>query len=926
MSTPFLEWQHFGPQREKSIEVPPAADDYVLAFNEVLGQIAYVPSSGAAWSFDGEKWGKYSEGASSRGENEHPGYYDPRLKGVVVWTFEADQDEFNVWYRKPRREQEKVPAPLLYPQSVLVTASGAQALPKSTGELPEIRWSLGHEMMGLFAFDPLRAVAVCLSHVGLFEIDAAGGWKRRAEASKLVPADLRKHLGGAAWDALGRRTIFWAFDDERYVFLSWDGAALTSVPDKGLETTFEYREPGAVVGSHADFGILLHAGPDELYALGAKTWSRLPTRDAPPRMELSKLAHDPTRQLVIVGPGRELDSGHLDAQALFYVQRNGSWTRQGIVRRKSPVQNFHGFHVQGVWYAVPRSGLQTFRFDPAGGFRELPGSEGTCAHQLLFAAGERGLFAVGASGAVYELLDEHWKRIHEDDKVFGSERLGFSLAVEPAHDRQEERLVVWGGEIKNRPSNDTLFFENGTWRLAKPSPAPGEKRARLGYSRSFDILWDSGLERMVRLGGEEAATLEGEIWKAHKPKNYSRGFKPVHDRRSGLTLIPSNSALLVRFDLKKCVDVAQYQMSIEEDGHSSMFPIDVLSFDPETLSLYSQNPNDAEDVSRLDLAPAFDAAAKLGPVVALPKAEPAAGRSAGGGRERLYKVGGHEHLLFACDTDGPRVTLRTGRIGRNLGTKSKTHKSPTAALEAAQMLVAQARKDGFVEAKDLPLDALSLLGAVKSRAIKLGAAKKKLTGPHAVSRLGGLPSGVDSSRWPKGCGFLVQLVGDGLLEKNAGLAVFCALDGSAPGSPRANPVIFLSTADLKKSPLAQPPRAIPALKVCLLSLEPPKWELDPARVAPLADQDPAIHEAFDRFAVKSKMQTETATKAGGVPTWLQDEETPRGAKGYRFLCQIDMDEAPIDLPDAWDNCELAGRLFVFVHPQEKDAFAMWQQT
>ncbi len=86
----------------------------------------------------------------------------------------------------------------------------------------------------------------------------------------------------------------------------------------------------------------------------------------------------------------------------------------------------------------------------------------------------------------------------------------------------------------------------------------------------------------------------------------------------------------------------------------------------------------------------------------------------------------------------------------------------------------------------------------------------------------------------------------------------------------------------------------------------------------LSEADPAMAAAFERFQKRAKVQTQTASKLGGAPQFLQGTEV-RGK--YRFLAQVDFDE--IAEGSDWG---LAGCVYVFVHPEEKDAIAFWQYT
>ena len=79
-----------------------------------------------------------------------------------------------------------------------------------------------------------------------------------------------------------------------------------------------------------------------------------------------------------------------------------------------------------------------------------------------------------------------------------------------------------------------------------------------------------------------------------------------------------------------------------------------------------------------------------------------------------------------------------------------------------------------------------------------------------------------------------------------------------------------------------------------------------------------MSSAFDRFQQKANVQKDTASKLGGKPYFLQGSEI-RGK--YTFLAQLDFDALSLD-----KDWGLAGCVYVFVHPEEKDAVAFWQCT
>jgi uncharacterized protein YwqG len=200
--------------------------------------------------------------------------------------------------------------------------------------------------------------------------------------------------------------------------------------------------------------------------------------------------------------------------------------------------------------------------------------------------------------------------------------------------------------------------------------------------------------------------------------------------------------------------------------------------------------------------------------------------------------------------------------------------------------------------------------------------KQKTLPSYSVDRVGGLPSGIDEKRWPmerqKPMGFLFQLATGKLLKKHAGVAVFCVTDSSCTEDMSLNRALLVTAAEWKKKPLAKSPGGVEVISILPIEADEERYELDDDRAEKLAKHDPAMAEAFDRFQRKAKVLEEASSKLGGAPSWVQG---PDGYKNYRFVAQLDFDQVHVDAE--WG---LAGCLYVLVHPDEKDAVAMWQYT
>ena len=130
-----------------------------------------------------------------------------------------------------------------------------------------------------------------------------------------------------------------------------------------------------------------------------------------------------------------------------------------------------------------------------------------------------GLLALTAAGRIYQWTTPKWSLVAGPSDVFPVGLVGFDSAYDP----NEDRLVLWGGRLKTRWANSTYFFDWSTlkWtKVKKDSPAPKDfsfdKDLSPRHRRivPFDVFYDSGLQRVVRIGYQESAMLEGDVWRS----------------------------------------------------------------------------------------------------------------------------------------------------------------------------------------------------------------------------------------------------------------------------------------------------------------------------------------------------------------------------------------------------------------------------
>jgi hypothetical protein len=909
-----LEWTHAGPAREAAKEVPPVSVGnygYALVFDEQRKCLVYVRMGEYGggleqWTFDGKQWAQVKMKTNARADNECHAYWDTTRKAVLLWSTGYDSTL--------KRH---------VPEGVAVDASGARAV-ETKGEPPLIEpksketFYLSSNIGCTLTFDPLRGVAVCFTRHGIWELDAKGAWSKKDDGGGLIPAEWHNDAGGV-WDPVGQRCFFWLQkrgDGYGLAFFAWDGTKLSAISHDGLEDVRTgLADTCTMFTAHPTHGVVAWIGAGHgMYALGQGAWKKLPDTKFPPPIMTGRfatgrphIAYDAKRDLFVIGPGYfKDDDATRESQRVFWVLEGGTWERQGSVARPSPLAALRSRRhamVGSTWCAC--EGLRAMAWTD-GGWRELV-DEKTAdkvaeKHESIaaLASTPKGLVAVSARGGVLVLDGKKWQRLSSRSPAF-KERTDFVLV----HDASHDRLVAWGGEIKNRKANDTLFFDGKKWTPAKAtSPMPKDyKKSRDAEFVDFTATSDTALGHVVRFGYAEIAVLDGEVWKPFAPRAYkalvgprTMNHLPAHDPKTGETLLVDfDAGRVVRFDLAECVEVARFEYPAnlvldakrEHRSVGHLFASDVI-FDPHTRTLQSQQADNRWGRWSLDLSGAFDAAKKLG-------ARKPFGPSKG------KKVSATIHLYRATK----------GELAHWSGPEDKA---------AAKL------REGWVKATALPTAVLERIGTRRSSELHVGKKISKLT-KHTISRVGGLPSGVPADKWPKRggkpMGFLFQLLTGDVLAKHAAIAVFCATDGTATEDEigGANVVMMLSAADLKRTPPKTAPKGVLVLPVREILVKPALVEIDESAVEALAERDPEMGAAFDRYQAKQKVQESSlGSKLGGAAWLLQGGELPSNA---RFIAQLDVDDLDVD---PWEDAGLMGCIYVFTGPEEKKAAAFWQYT
>lgn len=940
-----LTFEFHGPPRPGSGVVPPLPNklaDYFLAFDAGRERLVYAfchdyHQFGHAWAFDGGAWAPISEAAYRLGSCRQvwSGGYDPGRHGVVGWSFDGDA-----------------------PVGVVIGGEGLTVLApagahtdysddpfravETGGDLPQVKEdSEWDDLLGIFGIDRGRGITACLTELGVWELGDDDTWRKRADvATGTLPVEAsgdRTFFGGGAgavYDAPRGRLVFWINDGDEndYWFYAWDGSALTRLPSGGLpDDLYEhFGNQAAVIGEHPEHGVVLYAGAGRMFALGDADWTAIEAGANPPgASKASSMACDPIRELVVIGPGKyvesEYDEG--DEQHAFYVRSGGQWTRMGKVSGESLLDDIKG---SGGWpilgaaggevYAVGwRSTLHTGQWTESAGWQELVSEDDGDAIFGKHARGNRiavfegpgeRLHALSTDGVLFSFDGSSWEHVADGPEGFGERR-----EVQVCWDRAGDRIVVFGGEVNGRRSTDTFAYAGGGWtQIAVGSTRPVDYRFNYddnGFDVSLDLVYDSALERLVRFGLTEVAVLDGDAWRVvpvdrHESLTHHRHRVIAHDPKTRETLIVNlSNGLISRFDVGGCDIVGRWAEPADtgDTEDYNKFPFDDRVFDPATRRLLIHNKEDRWGTFALDLGPAFDRAAGIGPRTTELPEPPRAPAT-------YYRVGDAGLQVWLSQQVGDQLVVQSGSIDA----EPSVSRQPIAEADAVE---AAARAEGFGPISEIPREAIESLVMVPRWALEFPDG-----GAVGRSRLGGKPSGIDE--WPvdedsgEPLGFLLQVELPDELG-GGGVAVFCETNGCATEEPDYNRAIRL-TAEQLAGPEVEPPDGVPVEPPTAIAVGERRLELDDSKVSFLAERDPAFAAIIDELAAAAESPG-GFDKVGGRPNWVQSPDDELAV----FAFQVDFDDIRMD-DEGWSDAGLFGVLYVFFDPDSDETLAYWQYT
>jgi len=284
----------------------------------------------------------------------------------------------------------------------------------------------------------------------------------------------------------------------------------------------------------------------------------------------------------------------------------------------------------GTWYVLDERGfvIAWIPGKPTIIDRTLLASWDTAAGAIVDAEGSA--VVVSCKGVLARIDGSKLRVERKASKIYGERHNGIAAGW----DSLRRRHVVWGGEVKRKPSNDTLVFERTDWRVLDESPRPKD-RAMGPFPFGYRMLFDAALRCMVRFGPKTVSLLRDDEWVTYDVKGYSRLGKgpraltryegvhyfPMHDRSSGETLLLNVlTATLVRFDLGGCEVVATIEpFAFAADPSHVFAPFcepggtePLIAFDARTRVLFAQQRTSATRYA-LPLAEVFEDAHARGP-------------------------------------------------------------------------------------------------------------------------------------------------------------------------------------------------------------------------------------------------------------------------------------------------------------------------
>lgn len=509
------------------------------------------------------------------------------------------------------------------PHGLLIRPEGVTRI-ETTGEGPVGPFIVTFEPGVLFGYDVGRGVTVAMTAEAVFELDAAGVWRRVAAIEpRLLPATLVPTGRGAMYDAAGQRLLFIAtdFSNVMPVVLAWDGKELRPIPTDSMPRRMLWNGPTYFVrpGGPPTY---LRSGEGTAYELRGETWVEAGTPGGRTPVFRGVIAAAARSGPIVLGPGSYEKPGSTADEQVFYRLGEGRCTRQGASQRGP------GEAAQSAPRLLAASRDGVFALLGSGELRRLrPSAEGLSAasperaNAAAFAVGCSGLLCVTRTGALQRFREGQWSEIAPPERGLAG-RTDLRLAHDPATDR----CVAWGGRTGTTLHYDTWIASAGKWAcIATEDPflfnASRKRDGRDKRSARHHLVYDPGLRHVLLFSDGEVVALQPSGWVP----------VPCLDLRTTLrtgeyAVLPADGEILVlgfseggltRFDAVACSylenaerpDGSTHLASAIEDhpAHAD------LVFDPTTHELLLFGDAELRPTHALPLERAFARARAQGP-------------------------------------------------------------------------------------------------------------------------------------------------------------------------------------------------------------------------------------------------------------------------------------------------------------------------
>lgn len=422
-------------------------------------------------------------------------FWDESRGGVAYWTLIAEGLQS-------------------VPHGLLIRPEGVTRI-ETSGEGPVGPFLVTFEPGVLFGYDVGRGVTMAMTAEAVFELDAAGVWRRAAAIEpRLLPATLVPAGRGAMYDAAGQRLLFIAtdFSNVMPVVLAWDGKQLRPIATDSMPRRMLWNGPTYFVrpGGPPTY---LRSGDGTAYELRGETWVEAGAPGGRTPVFRGVITAAARSGPIVLGPGSYEKPGSTADEQVFYRLEEGRCTRQGSAQRGPGEAAQHAPRLltassDGVFVLLGSGELRRLRPSAEGLSAASPERAGAAA----FTAGSNGLLCVTRTGALQRFRDGQWSEIAPPETG-----LAGRTDLRVVHDPTTDRCVAWGGRTGSTLHSDTWIASEGRWaQIATEDPflfnASRIRDGRDKRSARHRLIYDPGLRHVLLFSDGEVVALQPSGW------------------------------------------------------------------------------------------------------------------------------------------------------------------------------------------------------------------------------------------------------------------------------------------------------------------------------------------------------------------------------------------------------------------------------